>query len=55
MVQSGNMGGGATGHLHHRPTHHTRTIDGDGLKGMLDAHTQEFSRNYKKEMRRMNR
>jgi len=56
MARSGNMGGGGSQvHLHHSPTYHVQTIDGDGIRGVLDKHSQEFTKHVNKQLRNMNR
>jgi hypothetical protein len=55
MARSGNMGGGKTYHLHHNPTYHVSTIDGDGIRGVLDKHSQEFTKHMTNQLRKMNR
>jgi hypothetical protein len=45
----------ATVNLHYRPTYHVQTIDGDGVQGMLEKHSQEFSRHFQGELRKLNR
>ena len=55
MAQGGRgFGGGTTVHVHHSPTYNVQTIDGDGVRGMLTKHKDEFSKHVKSEMRRMN-
>lgn len=52
---SGSGGGGDTHvHLHFRPTYHVNTIDGDGIKNTLRKHSDEFSRHFHNEIRKMN-
>jgi hypothetical protein len=55
MAASGSMGGGTTVHLHHSPTYHVQTIDGDGIRGVLTEHSDEFARHMQGEIRKMNR
>ncbi len=55
MARSGSMGGGTTVHIHHSPTYHVSTIDGDGIRGVLTEHSQEFSKHFQGELRKMNK
>jgi cell division septum initiation protein DivIVA len=41
--------------IHHSPTYHVQTIDGDGIRQTLTKHKEEFSRHVSAELRRMNR
>ncbi len=41
--------------IHHSPTYHVQTIDGDGIRQTLTKHKEEFSRHVNAELRRMNR
>ena len=54
MASSGAMGGGTTVNLHHAPTYHVQTIDGDGVRGVLTKHSDEFARHVKSELRKLN-
>jgi len=54
MVRSGSMGGNRTTHVHYAPTFHVQTIDGDGVRGVLDKHSQEFTRHFEGQLRRLN-
>jgi hypothetical protein len=54
MARSGSMGGGSTYHDHHSPTYHVQTIDGDGIRGVLDKHSQEFTKHVNNQLRKMN-
>jgi hypothetical protein len=56
LSKSGGMSGGSVTHnFHYRPAFHVQTIDGNGVKDMLDKHTNEFSRHFQGELRKMNR
>ena len=52
-ARSGNAGGGEV-HIHHSPTYHVQTIDGDGIKQVLDKHGDEFSEHAANHIRKMN-
>jgi hypothetical protein len=55
MVRNGGTGGGHSPvHLHYRPTYHVNTIDGDGIRGTLSKHADEFHKHVEKTLRRMN-
>jgi hypothetical protein len=55
MAASGTMGGTTELHVHHSPTYHVQTIDGDGIRDTLTKHSDEFSRHVQGEIRKMNR
>jgi hypothetical protein len=55
LSRSTNPGPSNTTHLHYRPTFHVNTIDGDGVQGMLDKHTEAFTKHFNNEMRKQNR
>ncbi len=55
MVRSGGMGGAPTYHVHHSPTYHVQTIDGNGVREMLKKHSDEFARHVHAELRKGNR
>lgn len=46
--------GGAPIHIHHSPTFHVQTIDGDGVKDMLRKHNAEFTKHFHSEVRKLN-
>lgn len=55
MAASGSMGGATTYHVHHSPTYHVQTIDGDGIRDTLTKHSDEFARHVQGEIRKLNR
>lgn len=55
MSRNGGFDNRPTVTLHYRPTFHVQTIDGDGVRGMLEEHSKEFSRHFEGELRKMNR
>jgi len=57
MARAGTLGagGGTHVHVHFRPTYHVSTIDGDGIRGVLKKHSQEFAQHVHGELRKMNR
>lgn len=56
MAASGNMGGSGTHvHMHYRPTFHVNTIDGAGVRGVLQKHNKEFTQHFHNQMRRLNK
>ena len=55
MARSGGMGGGTHYHIAVSPVYHLQAIDTTGVEKMLKTHTQEFSRHFHDEVRKMNR
>src|SRR5579864_2911637 len=57
QLQRASDGGDSKPHvtIHHSPTYHVQTIDGDGIRQTLNKHKEEFSRHVHAELRRMNR
>jgi hypothetical protein len=56
MARSGGFGGGGGDtHIHVRPTYNLQTLDGDGIKAVLDKHTGVLQKHFEKTVRRMNR
>jgi hypothetical protein len=53
-VSRGNGSSGKEIHIHHSPTYHVQTIDGDGIRGMLQKHSSEFVRHAHSHLRKMN-
>ncbi len=47
--------GGPSVTLHYRPTFHVQAIDQSGVQTMLDKHTDEFDKHFRKTVRRYNR
>jgi len=54
-ARSGSGDSGPAVQLHYRPTYHVQTIDGSGVRGMLEKHSDEFSRHMNNQLRKMNR
>ena len=52
-ASSGSTGGGDV-HLHHSPTYHVQTIDGDGIRDVLRKHSDEFEKHARSVIRKMN-
>jgi hypothetical protein len=44
---------GQTIHVHVRPTYHVNTIDGDGMRGALEKHSDQLQRHFENTLRRM--
>jgi len=42
-------------HVHYAPTFHVQTIDGDGVRGVLNKHADQFQRHFEGTLRRMNK
>jgi hypothetical protein len=56
IARNGGFNGqGQTVHVHVRPTYHVNTIDGDGMRGALEKHTDEIQRHVERSVRKMNR
>jgi hypothetical protein len=55
MAQSGTVNGWTTVHMTHAPTYHVNTIDGDGIRDVLDKHSAEFTKHVNNQLRKMNR
>jgi hypothetical protein len=51
---SGNHERGGEVHIHHSPTYHVQTIDGDGIRQVLDKHSDEFVRHVHSHVRKLN-
>jgi hypothetical protein len=51
---SGQNNKGPDVHIHHRPTYHVNTIDGDGMKDVLDKHADQFHEHTANHIRKMN-
>ena len=41
-------------HIHHSPTYHVQTIDGDGIKQVLEKHGEQFNEHAANHIRKMN-
>jgi hypothetical protein len=41
--------------VHHSPTYNVSTIDGDGMRDVLDKHSEQFTRHLEGQLRKMNR
>jgi hypothetical protein len=55
LARSGTMGGGQTVHVHHSPTYHVQTIDGDGMQAVLEKHDKVLTKHVEKTVRKMNK
>jgi hypothetical protein len=55
MARQGSMGNKTEVHLHHNPTYHVNTIDGDGMKDVLDKHSDQLNQHFNNHVRKMNR
>jgi hypothetical protein len=51
----GDSSGGGTVHLHHSPTYHVQVLDSGGVREVLQKHSNEFSKHFQNELRKMNR
>ena len=54
MVRSGGANARHSIQFHYRPTYHVSTIDGDGIRGVLRDHADEFHAHVENTVRRMN-
>jgi hypothetical protein len=54
QAQDSNSSGGSI-HVHHSPTYHVNTIDGDGIRKTLTDHKEEFAHHVQGELRKLNR
>ncbi|HEY2363489.1 MAG TPA: hypothetical protein VGK36_20375 [Candidatus Angelobacter sp.] len=54
MVRNGGAGPRNHVQVHYRPTYHVSTIDGDGIRGVLQEHSEEFHQHFSQTVRRMN-
>jgi hypothetical protein len=52
--RSGSSGNGPEVHIHHSPTYHVQTIDGDGIKQVLTEHAEQFHQHVENHIRKMN-
>jgi hypothetical protein len=52
---SSEASGGPAIHIHHSPTYHVQTIDGDGIRGVLEKHGEQFNEHASNHIRRMNK
>ena len=51
---SGSSKSGPDVHIHHSPTYNVQTIDGDGIKALLDKHDDAFGDHAANHIRKMN-
>jgi hypothetical protein len=42
-------------HFHSHVTNHVQTIDGDGIRGVLDKHSEAFTEHFHSEVRKLNK
>jgi len=55
MARNGGMAGGNHTTVHVRPTYNISTIDGDGMKDVLNKHTDQLQQHFETTLRKMNR
>lgn len=57
MVRNGNMNGGGniTHVVHVHQTNHINTIDGDGMKDVLDKHADQLQKHFNNHVRKLNK
>jgi hypothetical protein len=55
MARNGNAGGAPHYHVNMRNTYHVNTIDGDGMQGTLEKHSDQLQRHVEKAIRRLNK
>lgn len=51
---SSNSGNATEVHIHHNPTYHVQTIDGDGIREVLEKHGEQFNEHAANHIRKMN-
>jgi hypothetical protein len=57
MARAGTLGGGggSTNHVHFHVVNHVNTIDGDGMKDVLDKHSDQLTKHFHNVVRKMNK
>jgi hypothetical protein len=56
LARSGGLSGGSKHyHAHVHPTYNVNTIDGDGMQGALEKHSDQLQRHVENTLRRMNK
>jgi len=56
LAKNGGLeSGGDTYHLHVAPTYHVQTLDGDGMKAVLEKHSDQLTNHLQRTLRKMNR
>jgi hypothetical protein len=55
MVRNGGASAATHVSVNYRPVYHVQTIDGDGIRGTLTAHADEFQKHFEQTLRKLNR
>ena len=55
MARNGNMQSGPTINHHQHVTYHVSTIDGDGMKDVLNKHAAQLNQHFDNHVRKMNK
>jgi len=55
MARNGNMQSGPTINHRQNVTYHVNTIDGDGMKDVLDKHADQLQKHFNNSVRKMNK